>query len=405
MRWILRSLLVVAGVFMLTGCGGYYYRASIQGFVIDGETEAGVNEAIVRIYTDETDDPESEDYVTQTSTVTQNGNGGYYSSTVIWQKLFGAYGQEGDTTTLWIAVIHPDYAPVIFQAEGILSDVDNLVASIRLSQTTYDRPALRGRVVDSTGTGVNGVRVVLDLPVVSGSDDPEDDVTQTATIDGEAGTFEFAPVEWSELNTTDTDGEITITLRIDDPDWGADVSALPSPLPEDYLVEMSVSLIPGDATRIVPSDIEVYRRPRTEFSTTVTGRLLERIVDAGGNFVEDRPVGGVRVQLDYDFEGLPFETLVDRTDATGTYTFVVSWTDLQPGDFDDAGDIPPAGNTDGIAPGEDGLLVDISYEDVDGGSSTLFLKFSEADRADYEIYSRPSGAEIRVQDVIRTASP
>ncbi|MFP4114971.1 MAG: hypothetical protein ACLFUA_11430 [Spirochaetales bacterium] len=389
------ALLTVA----LTGCGGYYYRATIQGFVIDDETEAGINEATVRIYSDEVDDPNAEGYVAQTSTVTQGGNAGYYSSTVIWQELFGEYGQEGDTTTIWLSVTHPDYGSTVVEAEGILSEEDNLVASVRLTQTTFDLPALRGRVEDSNGAGVDGVRVVLDLPAVSGDDEPEDLVTQTATIDGNAGTFEFSPVEWSDANTSDPDGELTATLRVDDPEWGADVSGIADPVSEDYLIEQTVDLVPGEETRVVSDPIEVFRRPRTEFNATVAGRLFERLYDNDGAYVEDRPVQGVRVQLSYDYEGSPHETLVDRTDANGRYVFVVNWTDLQPGDYDDAGDVD-GGPSPGISAGEDGLLVDIEYSDVQVGGATL--AFSAANETDYEVYSNPRGGENRLPDVFQS---
>ena len=164
------ALSVVLATALLASCGGYYYRATVQGFVVDDESDAGINEATVRVYTDEIEEPDAEGYVVQTSTVTQGGNAGYYSSTVIWRRVFGAYGQEGDTTTLWLSVTHPDYGAQVVSAEGILSEEDNLIATIRLAQTSYDLPALRGRVVDGNGVGVNGVRVVLDLPQVEGTD-------------------------------------------------------------------------------------------------------------------------------------------------------------------------------------------------------------------------------------------
>ncbi|MFW5744614.1 MAG: hypothetical protein ACOC2D_15155, partial [Spirochaetota bacterium] len=205
------AAVALAAAGLLASCGGYYYRATVQGFVVDDESDAGINEATVRVYTDEVEEPDAEGYVVQTSTVTQGGNAGYYSSTVIWRRVFGAYGQEGDTTTLWLSVTHPDYGSRVVSAEGILSEEDNLIATIRLSQTSYDLPALRGRVVDGNGAGVNGVRVVLDLPQVEGTNDATDDVTLTATVDGTSGTYEFAPVEWSDANTADASGEVTAT--------------------------------------------------------------------------------------------------------------------------------------------------------------------------------------------------
>ncbi|MFW5688279.1 MAG: hypothetical protein ACOC1U_01815 [Spirochaetota bacterium] len=392
---------------VLTGCGAYYYRATIQGFVIEDETEAGINEATVRIYTSEVTSADAEGYVAQTSTVTQGGNAGYYASTVIWGRFFGgAYGQEGDTTTIWLGVEHPDFGSRVVSAQGILSDEDNLVASIRLSQTTFDLPALRGRVVDANGAGVNGVRIVLDFPQADDqTDDPEDQVTQSATIDGSPGAFEFSPVEWSDANTADAEGEVTAIIRVDDPEWGASDGTGP----DDYIIEQSIVLVPGSQTRVAPDAFEVYRRPRTEFTATVTGRLIERINGVDG--IEDRPVQGVRVELSYDRSGepSPYRTLADHTDADGVYLFTVSWTDTVPGDYDDAGNIDLTADssaTTGISAGEDGLLVAITYDDVDldgVDESPEDLEFSSGSLVDHRVYSNPRGGSNRLPDVIRTA--
>ena len=394
------ALSVVLATALLASCGGYYYRATVQGFVVDDESDAGINEATVRVYTDEIEEPDAEGYVVQTSTVTQGGNAGYYSSTVIWRRVFGAYGQEGDTTTLWLSVTHPDYGAQVVSAEGILSEEDNLIATIRLAQTSYDLPALRGRVVDGNGVGVNGVRVVLDLPQVEGTDGDTDDVTLTATIDETSGTYEFAPVEWSDANTADENGEVTATIRVDDPEWGDD----------DYIVERQVVLVPGDQTRVVTSDISVSRLPRTEFTTTVTGRLVERLVDGTGGFVEDRPVqgGGVTLSFDRDTDGGPeTETFADTTDAQGTYSFTVTWVDNAPGDFDAADEQTTAsvrGTTDGVADGEDGLVVEVAYEDLEVAGGTLAFSTAGAPAVpDFDVVSGPRGGENRLPDVILTA--
>ncbi len=405
----MRSTGLVFVALALVGCGGYYYRATIQGFVIDDETDAGINEATVRIYTEEVDSADAEGYVVQTSTVTQGGSAGYYSSTVIWRRVFGAYGREGDTTTIWIAVTHPDYGSAVVAAQGILSGDDNLVAPIRLDQTTFSVPALRGRVEDLNGAGLNGVRVVLEIPVLSGDESPDERVTQTGTIDGTPGRFEFAPVSWSDGNTASPGGEVMAVVRIDDPEWGAEDG--------ESAVEREVVLVPSEQTRHITTPFTVYRLPRTEFSTIVEGRLSERTVDSGGG-VDDRGVQGVRVKLEYwrrtDAEpdpnpdepafDEPFRVLIDHTDLQGVYRFNVSWTDLAPGDFDHAdvrseAAIEPGARTEGIAPGEDGLIVRVTYENATVPAGTL--EFSNAS-GDFDIYSNPRGGVNRLPDVVRS---
>ncbi|MFW6262306.1 MAG: hypothetical protein ACOC6J_12060, partial [Spirochaetota bacterium] len=91
------------------------------------------------------------------------------------------------------------------------------------------------------------------------------------------------------------------------------------------------------------------------------------------------------------------------TDAQGMYSFTVTWVDNAPGDFDDADERPDAtvgAQTDGIADGEDGLVVEVAYDDVDVPPGTL--EFSTAS-GEFNVVSGPRGGENRLPDVIRTA--
>jgi hypothetical protein len=393
-------LLLGAVVFLLSSCGGYYYRATVQGFVVDDESDAGINEATVRIYTSEVTDPADEGFVSSTSTVTQGGNGGYYSSTVIWNNWFGAYGDEGDTTEIWLGITHPDYADRVIKAEGILSDDNNLIATVRLEETTFRLDALRGRVVDSNGAGVNGVRVVLDLPQVSGTDEREDRIVQTATIDGQSGTFEFGTVEWDDTNTSSASGELSAIVRIDDAEWGDPLNT-GNPDPEDdEIVEESVVLLPGDQPRTLSGDITVFRLPRSEFTATVSGRVLERLADGTREGVQ-----GVEVTLTYlrDEEGNPDVpvTLITSSNAAGDYQFTITWIDNAPGDFDDADaqttNPVVRGTVAGIDPGEDGLVIDVAY----GTAGGIDFSAGGANLTGATIVSNPAGGVNFLPDNIQ----
>jgi len=216
---------------------------------------------------------------------------------------------------------------------------------------------------------------------------------------------------WTDASSDSPSGELTALIRIDDPEWGADPSAIADPVSEDYLVERAVALVPGTQTRVVGGEIEVFRRPRTEFTTSVTGRL----VWLAGADEEERPVQGVEVRLSYflrtDADPSPIEphrVFVDGTDAGGNYEFTISWSDLAPGDYDFADERSDAlpstepGATDGIAAGEDGLRVLIAYDDlaVPGG----VLVFSSED-GEYEISSNPRGGTNRLPDVFKVPTP
>jgi hypothetical protein len=381
---------------LVTSCGGYYYRATVQGFVVDEESDIGINEATIRIYTSEVESATADGFVSSTSTVTQGASPGYYSSTVIWNNWFGEYGGEGDTTEIWLGISHPDYADRVVRAEGILSNENNLIATVRLTETTFRLEALQGRVVDSNGEGVNGVRVVLDLPELSGTDDREDRIVQSATINGQRGTFEFRNIEWDESNTAAGSGEVTAIVRVDDAEWG-DPGYTGGPEPtDDYIIEKAVTLIPADQTRTLSSSITVYRLPRTEFSAVVAGRVLERLTD------ETRVgVQGVQVVLTYirqEDSGPVTETLLATSNAAGGFQFSVTWTDNAPEDFDNADARTGAAqgpDTAGIDPGEDGLLIDVSYSDV--GS----LPFSAGDLMNVAVLSNPTGGINYLPDNIQ----
>ena len=382
------AALLIGVAVVLSGCGGHFYRATVQGFVVDDDGGQGLNGATVRIFTKEPGSAQDESYVVQTSTFTQGGNAGYYSTAVVWNNWFGSFGREGDTTTIWIGVEHPDYGSTVVEASGILSNESNIVAAVRLDRATFSLAALQGRVVDGNGSGVNGVRVVLDLPVVSGADQAVDRVTQTATIDATPGTFRFTDVRWSGANTTSPSGELAILVRVDDPEWGA--SEAP------FAIERSIAVVPSPQTRIVPEPFTVARRPRTEFSTVVTGRTLVRTPE--GNLIG---VQGVRVQLSFDVlidvGGPREETFVDFTDPNGNWVIALSWTDRAPGDYGDAderADAVPQGAGPGIAPGEDGLSVAVSFGSAGG------VDFA-AGGGSWDIVSNPRGGANRLPDNVR----
>lgn len=388
--------------FILSSCGGYYYRATVQGFVVNDDSDTGVNEATVRIYTSEVSDPTADGFVSSTSTVTQGGNDGYYSSTVIWNNWFGAYGGEGDTTEIWLGISHPDFADRVVRAEGILSDDNNLVATIRMEETTFRLDELRGRVVDSNGEGVNGVRMVLDLPQVSGTDEREDRVVQSATVDGQTGTFAFGNVEWNDTNTAAATGELTAVIRVDDTEWG-DPANTGNPDPaDDFTLEESVVLLPADQPRTLASTIEIARLPRTEFTATVSGRVLERLTDGPREGVQ-----GVEVTLVYvrQTDGGPeTETLITTSDGSGTFAFTVTWIDNAPRDFDDADEQTGAtqgGETDGIDPGEDGLEIDITYGIAGGIDFSENPDTTTANLTDVRITSNPAGGVYNLPDNIQ----
>ena len=304
---------------MLAGCGQYFYKAQIAGYVKDAESGAGINGALVRVYTiDPETEADAEGFIVETPTATSGGNAGYFSSSVIWQNRSGQFGKEGDSTELFLGVTHDDYQPAVVRVRGILSDDLNLVPDVRLDRASFTSPRLSGRVIDLTGEGVNGVRLVLDL---DSTESETDYITTSDTIDGVAGRYRFTNVRWrnDDPETPSSDSE-TATVRVDDPtyEWREN----------DDDARLAVTLV-SDENSVAPDDITVTRKPRTEFTATVVGRVYREVNETRFG------VQGVTVTLTFDDDDHddPAEpkTYVTNTNANGQYTFSVRWVDAGPG--------------------------------------------------------------------------
>jgi len=339
----------------LQGCGTYY-DAEIAGYVKDMDTDAGINGAVIRMYLTEDDitaEEEAEDgsvyYIVETASMSSQGNDGYFSHKIMWQNAFGEFGSEGDSGEVWLKITHEDYIETTAQVSGILSDTINLVPDILLDRATFSTPQLRGRVLNVSGEGVNGVRVVLDLS--STTEETEDYITTTGFSDGEPGYYIFQEVTWrDEEPDSDAADTESASVSIDDPDY-------------EYGSTLAVTLTSSQASE-APDDIVVTRKPRTQFSTNVTGRCFARYDNAGIDPV-DIPVQGVEVTITYD-DGNGSHTLYDQTDGTGSFGLLIQWTDTSPGDFIE-------GTPDSSVPdGEDGLEINIDYDDANFTDLTNF---------------------------------
>ena len=102
----------------LASCGGYY-TADIAGYVKDDETGAGVNGAIIRVYSEEPETADAEGFTVETASMTSGGNAGYYSHKIIWRNWLPAFGDEGDSGSVWLAITHDDYVPAITVAREL----------------------------------------------------------------------------------------------------------------------------------------------------------------------------------------------------------------------------------------------------------------------------------------------
>ncbi len=216
------GLAALAVLFFLSACGNIY-RADIQGRVEDADNEAGINRAIIRVFEDEPEAADSPGFLVRTETATAGGTTGVFQTTVVWRSLFGSFGDQADTTSLWLGITAEDYGPLLVEVPGILSDASNTVGTFRLLDLTRDEDArsalIQGRVFRTNASdeevAVAGYLVAVGVEVDGdwvGPDDAPDgfDFPRTVTT-GAAGTFAFV-VEWpGEEDEPDLD-EIRVGL-------------------------------------------------------------------------------------------------------------------------------------------------------------------------------------------------
>lgn len=190
---------------------------------------------------------------------------------------------------------------------------------ITVRSATFAVPIVKGRVVDSSGAGVNGVTMAIDLPITTNTA-PDATVT-TATLGGQAGWYQFEAVSWTNANPTHSafgvyDDVTVANIYLDD---GTKYSE------NDLDKPISIAVTSG-ATSSVPSDITVGD---AEFGvTTVTGRVAWKDDTAAG-------WNGVTVYLELS-DGSTVNTTtttvtIGTTPTDGIFRFQnVLWTDTEP---------------------------------------------------------------------------
>ena len=337
---------IVATALVISACNvGYFFSAEIAGYVKDSESEVGVDGVIVRIYLEEPASADADGFIIETATGTSGGNPGYFSHRVVWQSVEADFGAEGDSNSVWLGVAHADYVDSVAEVRGVLSDTVNYIPDVWLDRAAFTASSVTGEVVDAAGSGVNGIRIVLD---VISTDLEEDYTTVTTVVAGVEGTYQFTGVTWRDdaAAGAGTDTE-EVRIFVDDDEYSSDD-------------ELTV-LLASDQNIEVAQSISVVRTAPTFFETTLEGRCIRESGTAPD--IQELPVQGVEVTLTFtDDEGV--HTLYAQSDNNGSIAFFIQWTDAEYGDFVD-------GIDDATIPtGEDGLEVVVTYEAPFDTSST-----------------------------------
>lgn len=310
---------------------------SVRGRVVDPVGD-GLNG--IRVVLDILSTEDEEDYVTVTTEI--DGVDGTYEFTDVSWRDDEAAGSGSDTEEVEILIDDNDYSSSDVLAVLLSSDQHIEVSGvINAASDEFSVPRVWGRVVDVAGNPVNGVRVVLDLASTDGTDETEDYVATTATIDAEDGTFEFNDVTWvDETALGSLSDEESATLSIDD---------------NDYETSDTITVtLESDQEQELTQEFTVTRIDATSFTARITGRTIERTGTSPD--IQETPRQGIEVVCTFEDDDPDSpHTVYAYTNPDGEYSIPIQWTDLSPGDFLE--DTPD----DTIPQGEDGLIVEITF--------------------------------------------
>jgi hypothetical protein len=316
-----------------------FTREIVEGQVLDA-AGAGING--VRISMDLESTAAGADYSVNTVHIEDRTppDGWYRFERISWtdrEPEHPALDTLGDIETIRIYLDDPAYAsltsaedpltlslPSDPEGQAVAAFTVPAAQAITAVSTDFKVPELRGRVVDSTGAWLNGLRVALDLQSTSASPDMR---AMTATVDGAPGTFVFKNIAWSdslawkaEANPADwaTDTE-DAAVYLDDASYGSDT---------DSLKPLRFILSSGTVST-APSFIVAYR---TSFSAPyLRGRLLNE---------SNVGLNGIRVSIDLESTGVGEDysaVTADFNPGTGSeagwfQVTDVAWTDDEPED-------------------------------------------------------------------------
>ncbi|MFH1810780.1 MAG: hypothetical protein ABIJ09_18705 [Pseudomonadota bacterium] len=202
---------VLSAVLLLTWAGAgctRFYEAEIAGYIRDGVSKEGVNQAIVQVFYE--DDQQSS--YQQSFTQRYGDQDGYFVfRRVVWSTDTPLFGDEGDLHDIRITVEHEDYQPFDRNLR-IVSGASNSVGDVYLDRAFFVAGLVEGRVrdrepdVDGEQPGINGLNVELYVPETPLADEAEalawvathnpDATNLTRTVDGDDGVYQFADVQW-----------------------------------------------------------------------------------------------------------------------------------------------------------------------------------------------------------------
>ncbi len=285
-----------------------------------------INNVRVVLDLDSTEDDE-EDYVVR-SAINEGDEGVTIFENITWRDPDSTDSIETTTETAVLFIDDVNYrldyssidsADLFSDAEAddlgrdygiklsFTADQSQTLDPVTIIPVQFTTQSVTWRIIQSgTSSGINGVRVVLDLNTDGTVDEDYVAVTATDPSTG-AGTYTFNNINWENRAATGTTDTRDVIIRVVDDSY--EDAELPA-----------MELTSGPNTNIEASNLIVTHVPRTEFSTDIEGRIINREGEI------DFPMQGIEVKVTFTDDSGD-KTLYTTTDVNGVYSFLIEWTE------------------------------------------------------------------------------
>lgn len=200
---------------LLFSCSSVF-RASLTGKYIDSESENGINDGYVFLYTSESKFNEdwqsyksSNNYNTfftnsfsSTTTTTSNNEAGVFTfNAIVWSTLNPIFGKDADVTQIYLVFYHEDY-DASYSIQKIVSDSTTRLTPIKVDRVK-NSATLHGVISDtSSGEPIANVTIRIYVPKSWSFDSNNEPIVNDSS-------FEDEP---SYTTTTNSNGEYNIKI-------------------------------------------------------------------------------------------------------------------------------------------------------------------------------------------------
>ncbi len=368
------------------------FRASVTGRYIDEETEEGIDDGYVFLYTTESKFEEDwQDYQTtkdytvffnnsfsSTTTTTSNDESGVFTfNAIVWESLNPIFGKDADVCSVYLVFYHEDY-DASYSTQKLVSD-----STTRLTPTKVQRiknsATIHGIIADvSSGNPVANVNIKIYLPINWSFDSNNDPIIDDSS-------FEENP---TYTTTTDANGEYTVKISY---------PKMPS-LTVDYgktKIRIIVSLTDYESSSLVDSNFtdnstwdpdgnglfedyyesntinkdDTVQIPTLNIRRTIFTESITGVVKVSGT-----GINGYKVIVKYTTRNN-----TSTSKATRTYTYYPNDQTSIPGYFELTNlDLTP----DGVEGSQNYQKVDIEIYDPDDNLLTTISDFSVYENSD-----------------------